>query len=63
VQELSQRATQDGTFLRELLGQDERVRAADIDLATIFDPEHYTRFAEEIVGRLETLAGHARQPA
>jgi adenylosuccinate lyase len=63
VQELSQRAAREGTLLRELLGQDERVRAADLDLATIFDPEHYTRFAEEIVARLEALAGHARQPA
>jgi adenylosuccinate lyase len=63
VQELSQRAAQEGTPLRELLGQDERVRAADIDLVMIFDPEHYNRHAEEIVGRLETLTGHARQPA
>src|SRR5437588_633260 len=63
VQELSQRAAQEGTPLRELLDRDERVRAAGIDLATIFDHDHYIRYAEEIVRRLETLTGHARQPA
>ena len=63
VQELSQRAAQEGTPLRELLDRDERVQAAGIDLATIFDHDHYIRYAEEIVGRLETLTGHARQPA
>ena len=63
VQELSQRAAEEGTPLRELLDRDERVRAAGIDLATIFDHDHYIRYAEEIVGRLETLTGHARQPA
>jgi adenylosuccinate lyase len=55
VQELSQRAAQEGTPLRELLAQDGRVRGAELDLDAIFDHEHYTRYAEEIVGRVDTV--------
>jgi adenylosuccinate lyase len=55
VQELSQRAALEGTPLRELLASDPRVREAQLDLDAIFDHEHYTRYAEEIVGRLETI--------
>jgi len=55
VQELSQRAMHEGTPLRELLAQDGRVRAADLDLDAIFDHEHYIRYAEDIVGRLEGM--------
>jgi hypothetical protein len=38
-----------------LLASDPRVREAQLDLDAIFDHEHYTRYAEEIVGRLETI--------
>ena len=55
VQELSQRAMHEGTPLRELLAQDGRVRGADLDLDAIFDHEHYIRYAEDIVGRLEGM--------
>jgi adenylosuccinate lyase len=55
VQELSQRATDEGTPLRQLLAQDGRVRGAELDLDAIFDDEHYTRYAEEIVGRVDTV--------
>jgi adenylosuccinate lyase len=55
VQELSQQATQEQSSLRELLARDPRVRAAGLDLDSIFDHDHYTRYAEEIVDRLETI--------
>jgi adenylosuccinate lyase len=63
VQELSQRALQERASLRDLLAQDERVRDADLDLEEIFDHDHYTRYAEEIVGRLEALIAVSAQPA
>jgi adenylosuccinate lyase len=63
VQELSQQAWQQGIPLRELLAGDERVQAAGIDLEEIFDLEHYTRYAEQIVGRLEAIVARPRQPA
>jgi adenylosuccinate lyase len=56
VQELSERAVREGTSLRELLAADARVRDAALDLDAIFDYEHYTRYAEDIVARLETIA-------
>ena len=62
VQELSQRATSEGTPLRELLAQDERVREAGVDVQAIFDHEHYTRYAEEIVERLETILAVPARP-
>jgi adenylosuccinate lyase len=54
VQELAQRAWDEGTPLRELLAADER--ATGLDLEEIFDYAHYTRNAAEIVGRLEGIA-------
>jgi adenylosuccinate lyase len=54
TQELAQRAWDEGTPLRELLAADER--AAGLDLEEIFDYAHYTRYAAEIVGRLDEIA-------
>ena len=53
VQELAQRAWDDGVPLRELLAGDER--AAGLDLQEIFDYGHYVRYAHEIVGRLDEI--------
>ncbi len=53
VQELAQRAWDDGVPLRELLATDER--AAGLDLQEIFDYGHYVRYAHEIVGRLDEI--------
>jgi adenylosuccinate lyase len=53
VQELAQRAWDDGVPLRELLAADER--AAGLDLDAIFDYAHYTRHAGEIIARLEDI--------
>jgi adenylosuccinate lyase len=55
VQELAQRAWDEGVALRELLTEDERVRALDLDLDAIFAYEHYIRYADEIVGRLSSV--------
>jgi len=54
VQELAQRAWDQGTPLRELLAADPR--AAGLDLDAIFDYGHYVRYAQEIVGRLDAIA-------
>ncbi len=54
VQELAQRAWDDGIPLRELLAADERARGLDLD--SIFDYAHYLRYAEEIVARLDAIA-------
>jgi adenylosuccinate lyase len=54
AQELAQRAWDEGTPLRELLAGDER--AAGLDLDAVFDYDHYTRYAREIVGRLDEIA-------
>jgi adenylosuccinate lyase len=54
TQELAQRAWDEGTQLRELLAADER--AAGLDLDAIFDYAYYTRYAAEIVGRLDEVA-------
>jgi adenylosuccinate lyase len=54
VQELAQRAWDDGTHLRELLARDERT--AGLDLDAIFAYDHYVRYAEEIVRRLDGLS-------
>jgi adenylosuccinate lyase len=54
AQELAQRAWDEGIPLRELLAGDER--AARLDLDAIFDYGHYTRHAQEIVGRLDEIA-------
>jgi len=54
VQELAQRAWDQGTPLQGLLAQDER--AAGLDLDEIFTYDHYTRYADEIVRRLDAIA-------
>ena len=54
VQELAQRAWDEGTPLQGLLAQDDR--AAGLDLDEIFTYDHYTRYAEEIVRRLDAIA-------
>ncbi|HTW43159.1 MAG TPA: adenylosuccinate lyase [Solirubrobacteraceae bacterium] len=54
VQELAQRAWDERVPLRELLAAD--ARAAGLDLDAIFDYEHYTRYAQEIVARLDGIA-------
>jgi adenylosuccinate lyase len=54
VQQLAQRAWDEGTNLRELLAGDQR--AAGLDLEQTFAYEHYTRNAEEIVRRLDAIA-------
>jgi adenylosuccinate lyase len=54
VQELAQRAWDEGVPLRELLAGDER--AAGLGLDEIFDYGHYVRYAQEIVGRLDEIA-------
>jgi adenylosuccinate lyase len=53
VQELAQRAWNEGTPLRELLAADPRAEGLDLD--RVFDRSHYTRHAAEIVGRLERI--------
>ena len=53
VQELAQRAWDTATPLRELLAADDR--AAGLDLDAIFTYDHYTRYAEEIVRRLDMI--------
>jgi adenylosuccinate lyase len=54
VQELAQRAWDDGIPLRELLEADERARGLDLD--AIFDYSHYIRHAPEILARLDAIA-------
>ena len=51
VQEDAQRAWDSGTHLRELLA----ARDLGLDLDTLFDLSHYTRYAERIVGRLDAF--------
>ena len=54
VQELAQRAWEEGVPLRELLAQDDRT--AGLDLDEIFDYGHYVRHAEEIIRRLDGIS-------
>ena len=54
VQELAQRAWDEGVPLRELLVTDDR--AGGLDLDAIFDYGHYVRYAEEIIARLDQIA-------
>jgi adenylosuccinate lyase len=54
VQELAQRAWDEGIPLRELLAADERARGLDLDV--IFDYTHYLRHADEILARLDAIA-------
>jgi adenylosuccinate lyase len=51
VQEHAQRAWDTGTPFRELLAE----AAPGLDLDAIFDPRAFTRYAEEIVGRLDAI--------
>jgi adenylosuccinate lyase len=53
VQELAQRAWDDGIPLRELLEADPR--ASGLDLDAIFDYAHYLRHAGEILARLDRI--------
>jgi adenylosuccinate lyase len=53
VQRTTQQAWDERTPLRELLATEE----LGLDLDAVFDPAHYLRHAEEIVGRLEALSG------
>jgi adenylosuccinate lyase len=54
VQELAQRAWNEGIHLGELLAQDERT--AGLDHEQIFDYGDYVRYAELIVGRLDEIS-------
>ena len=54
VQELAQRAWDEGIPLRDLLAQDER--GGELDLDAIFDYSHYVRHADEILARLDEIA-------
>jgi adenylosuccinate lyase len=54
VQELAQKAWDEGILLRELLADDERVAPLELDLDEIFAYDHYIRYAREIVGRLDS---------
>jgi adenylosuccinate lyase len=54
VQELAQRAWDQGTPLRELLTGDQR--AAGLDLDEIFTYDHYIRYADQIVRRLDGIS-------
>jgi adenylosuccinate lyase len=54
VQELAQRAWDEGIALRELLAADER--AGGLDLDAIFDYAHYVRHADAILARLDDIA-------
>jgi len=54
AQELAQRAWDEGIPLRDLLADDERASALDLD--AIFDYEHFVRHSEEIVARLDQIA-------
>ncbi len=54
VQELAQRAWDEGTHLRELLAGDPRV-PDELDLDAIFDYEHYLRHVPQILARLEQI--------
>jgi adenylosuccinate lyase len=51
VQEEAQRAWDTGTHLRELLA----ARDLGLDLDALFDLGHYTRFAGQIVSRLDAI--------
>jgi adenylosuccinate lyase len=54
VQELAQRAWDDGSSLRALLEDDSRTQGLDLD--AIFDYRQYIRHADEIIARLDAIA-------
>jgi adenylosuccinate lyase len=51
VQENAQRAWDEGVEFRDLLAQ----AAPELDLDAIFDPSAFVKYADEIVGRLDTI--------
>jgi adenylosuccinate lyase len=53
VQENAQRAWDEGVEFRDLLA----TAAPGLDLDTIFDPSAFVKHADEIVGRLDSIAG------
>ena len=53
VQENAQRAWDEGVEFRDLLAQ----AAPDLDLDAIFDPSAFVQYADEIVGRLDSISG------
>jgi adenylosuccinate lyase len=61
VQRAAQRALEEARPLRELIATEpaiERLQAEGegaLDLDQLFDPAHYVRYAEELVGRLDRL--------
>ena len=57
VQELAQRAWDEATPLRGLLEADER--AGGLDLEAIFTYDHYTRYAEQIIQRLDGISSES----
>ena len=54
VQELAQRAWDEGIHLRELLAADPRV-PEDLDLDAVFDYEHYLRYVDDVLARLREI--------
>jgi adenylosuccinate lyase len=60
VQRLAHQALAERTPMRDLVGLEEA--AAGLDLDRIFDYEPFVRYAEEIVGRLETIAPTGLEP-
>jgi adenylosuccinate lyase len=54
VQELAQRAWDEEKPLKMLLGADDRT--AELDVTAMFDYTHFTRYAQEIVARLDEIA-------
>ena len=54
VQAAAQRAWDEGVSLRDLLAAEPKAQALDLD--ALFDLSHFTRFAGEIVGRLDGIA-------
>jgi adenylosuccinate lyase len=54
VQELAQRAWDEGTPLRDLLAADGRCSGLELD--AIFDYSHYIRHADELLARLDQIA-------
>jgi adenylosuccinate lyase len=53
VQENAQRAWDEGVEFRDLLAQ----AAPDLDLDAIFDPSAFVKYADDIVGRLDSITG------
>jgi adenylosuccinate lyase len=56
VQRTAQQAWDERTSLKDLLAADPETKDLGLDLDAIFDYGHYTRYAAEIVGRLDAIA-------